>query len=516
MSVITRIYTDNETISGFTEAPPAAREGLNRTLALSLTPAAFAALQAAFRDRLHRNPTAGELRFLSAWQTVTMGLPCDEGVGELYTDSTPLAETWADMMAKHAALAQSLGTSSHATVPPATFEDLLGLTTHYLRRTGIRMGGLLCEGCALALVASSEEMAEVATRGYRPVHRLTTIPGGDLVLCLCPAHPEDGPGERRGDTLLLLRRAPISMIADLVAPADARNSLLGNICCLAGRTLPDAVENLCTGAALYGNRLFTEGQPYAVGDVPVAALSTRGTVTDERADFLVRIPRSRVLSLSEEMGKQGIVALVVGEVLDRPHLRVVLHTTPAGNEVNAVDLPFELMHAVTPLHLRRVRVEGALPASEEIPDSAACSVLRVPVGQATLLLAPVVVTIPAADTTSGFLPALQAVESAVTSLAAASEKTTQAMGLSVILQSEGAVSPGRLTEVLCGLYRATASYGLPLETAAMVLRLPAPATPGDAPLSLTVAAMAVLPQKAGAPADPGEPPPAKTEPTPAP
>ena len=519
MSDAARIYTDHEVVSGFIDAPLAAREGLNRTLGLSLSPAIFPSLQHAFRHTLRRNPTAGELRFLSAWLDTAKRRPCNEGVGELYTDSAPLAETWADMMTKHAALTRGIGTSSDITTPPCTFEDLLCLTTRYLRRAGIRKGGLLCEGRPIALVFTPNDMAKAAERGYRPIGRLTDIPGESPILCLGPARPIDGPCERRRDTLLLLRNAPISAIADLADPADGGSSLLGNISCLAGRTLPEAVESICAGATLYGNRLTRE-QPLEIGRAPVAELCTLGEATQETADYLVRVPASRVLALSEAMGELGVITLVVGEVLNHPNLRVTLQTTPGGNEVTVIDLPFSLLHAITPLQLHRVQVDGTLPSlqapseaentAEEIDlEQAAapintektCTVLRVPYGEATLLFSPAKTTIHTPASTESFLAALQAIETAVSSLVTVDGQTPKGTCLAVHLQADGAVSPDRLTEILCGLYRATASRNLPIESAATDIRLPAPHEAGDSPLFLTVIAMAVLPRGKGESAD---------------
>ena len=88
----------------FTGAPIEAYTKLNADFGLTLTPKSYTRLQKLFREVLRRDPTVGELCLLDALDDSDHRSPRRVGVGELYTDSAAIAETWADMMAKHSEL----------------------------------------------------------------------------------------------------------------------------------------------------------------------------------------------------------------------------------------------------------------------------------------------------------------------------------------------------------------------------------------------------------------------------
>jgi hypothetical protein len=92
---------DGVIIRNFGTVQSEAINKLNRDFGLSLDHHGFTRLQRLFRDTLKRAPTAGELRLLDALDKAGRGQPDREAVGELYTDSPAIAETWADMMDKH-------------------------------------------------------------------------------------------------------------------------------------------------------------------------------------------------------------------------------------------------------------------------------------------------------------------------------------------------------------------------------------------------------------------------------
>ena len=96
-------------IRHFAQAPDEACSKLNADFSLTLTPHTYKRLQKLSRTVLNRDPTAGELCILDEVDRAGYGHPHREAVGELYTNSSTIAETWADMMAKHCELFAASG-----------------------------------------------------------------------------------------------------------------------------------------------------------------------------------------------------------------------------------------------------------------------------------------------------------------------------------------------------------------------------------------------------------------------
>ena len=83
----------------FTKASDDAYQKQNADFGLTLDRKTFARLRDLFGNILHRDPTVGELFLLC--ELDRPGAPHRRAVGELYTNSSAIAETWADIMAKH-------------------------------------------------------------------------------------------------------------------------------------------------------------------------------------------------------------------------------------------------------------------------------------------------------------------------------------------------------------------------------------------------------------------------------
>ena len=165
----------------FTQAPANAYGQLNKDFGLSLDARSYNRLQTLFRDVLRRDPTVGEILLLDALGRSNKHAPCREGVGELYTDSPAIAETWADMMAKHSELYAAAGLLRKGlrTPPPCTLEDALTLIGRYLHRTGrvspltdnLPFGGKNSDGRTAVLCTPAQE-AEAIAQGYARVKSL--------------------------------------------------------------------------------------------------------------------------------------------------------------------------------------------------------------------------------------------------------------------------------------------------------------------------------------------------------
>ena len=132
---------DSAAVQYFRISPPDIFLGrLNTDLGISLTVAEFLRIQAYFSTTALRDPTVGELRLLDALCRRGGCTPERVAVGELITDSPAVAETWADMMAKHGALNGSSAAypDEQNRISPCTLSDALNLTGRYLYGVDIR------------------------------------------------------------------------------------------------------------------------------------------------------------------------------------------------------------------------------------------------------------------------------------------------------------------------------------------------------------------------------------------
>lgn len=475
-------------IRHFAQAPDEACSKLNADFSLTLTPHTYNRLQKLSRTVLNRDPTAGELCILDGVDRAGYGHPHREAVGELYTNSSAIAETWADMMTKHSELFAASGLLHKAsrTPPPCTLEEALTLVGRYLYRTGrvtpltdgLPFGGKNSDGRTAVLCSPAQE-ADAIAEGYTPVRKV------DLGGIARSVWTRRGPAmaitpERSGDFLVSLRAPdPAALMAVLEKERGKRRPAVGAIAALSRLSPLETVMTLCEGADLYPARLpRTEGEP-TDGPVDLLRLCRRPALTpDTYPDYLLRVPADKVRELSEMLRDAGIVAVSVGQVRSGGKIRVLLRQ--GAKDIPVATLPATVIRTYPSISLYRREVEDA-PAEETGVTPA--SVILLP--EQGLLMASSAVTV--TQTGTGYAAAKEAVATAVSPLTEGGVSTRD-IRLSVALTAaDGEDAHGNRTlEVLCGLYRAAAEGGMAVEDPDFTVSSPAE---GQAPaVSLSVVA----------------------------
>ena len=474
----------------FTIAPPNAYQQLNKDFGLALSARSYAALQNLFRNVLRRDPTVGEILLLDALGRRGRHAPRREGVGELYTDSPAIAETWADMMAKHSELYAAAGLlrKEPRTPPPCTLEDALTLISRYLHRTGrvapltdsLPFGGKNSDGRTAVLSTPAQE-AEAIARGYTPVKPLnlgsTTRSlwvrrGGEIT-----ATPS-----ANGDFLVYLPSPDPSRLAELLKTERSKHHpTIRDVVPLLTRSPLEAVLTLCDGADLYATRFPRPTDKSENGAKSLLHLCrTSVPPPNLHPDYLLCIPGGQVRELSEALRSANLAAVSVGQVRADGRIRILLRQ---GNvDIPVAELTADLLRTDSSPILYRRRVEAA-PCAE----SPQATLLKLP--EEGLVMAATAITVTDADT--GYAAAMAAVAAAVSPLTAYGS-APQPIRLSVSLtvsDSESGLGSHALG-VLCGLYRAAAEGCMAMEDPAFTVE--APVSGQDAPLRLSVVAYRLI------------------------
>lgn len=475
---------DSVIIRNFGKAQPEASEKINRDFGLSLDRHGFTRLQRLFRDTPKRDPTAGELRLLDALDRAGRGCPDREAVGELYTDSPVLAETWADMMDKHTRLHAAEGKKrvDDRPAPPCTFEESMTLIGRYLHRTGRVLpatDGLPHNGYRAAVLSRPWQEAVALSEGYAPVARMETEGVSRSVWVRKGSDPERIP-EKNGDFLVYLTAVPAASMQALMETEEKKpHSDAGEIKAIANRSVLETVLSLCEGADLFADRLPLPRKA-AHGRLDPAPLCSRlADREDGRADYILRVPLKKVRGMSETLRALGIEAVTVGQVKGNGRFSVRIRL--GNQDIPVAELPASVLRGFPVMGLYRRRAE-AVPSEDTLAVSQA-SLWRIP--EAGLLMTTVSVT--ATGMGQGYSAAFRGVQAAVAPLTAL-EIPAHTLRLSVTLTAaDGEQAPGDLSvEALCGLYRAAAEGGIAVEDPAFaVMPLSKDATPS---VTLTVAA----------------------------
>lgn len=449
--------------------------------------------QEVYTHVLDRDPTRGELCILGAIYTEG-AYRCNRlGVGELYTDSPAIAETWADMMHRHTALHEALslpngmpfGRQSGKRVippPPCTFEDMAALVSRYLRRTAPPKGG---EETVIT-ISPLQEM-EAAVEGYRPVAAVLDDRGckhdRGCKRTVWTRHtaPERGRPPRTGDILLLVRHMdPASVMAFFSRVRHLSASELGDMRAITRRSLLLTLTELCEGADLYVDRLASTGEELPFRTLPIKQLCGLPSTEAVEADCLLRIPAKRAFSIMDQLQKLGHSSITIGQVRTDDRMVFRWQDTPMS------ELPSPFLREAANIRLRRFTPEahaepaavyaskvcrlpcpmpkenGILPEGHEVVAlTVAPEVLSIP--EAQLLLHTVHADVEVRG--QGYATARRAVELALAPLVAGNGFDSRKTGLSVSLSpgSADGTADDRTLEVLCGLYRATAERGIGMD-----------------------------------------------------
>ena len=470
----------------FTIAPAHAYRQLNKDFGLSLDARSYNRLQTLFRDVLRRDPTVGEILLLDTLERSNKHAPCRESVGELYTDSPAIAETWADMMAKHSELYAAAGLLRKGlrTPPPCTLEDALTLIGRYLHRTGrvspltdnLPFGGKNSDGRTAVLCTPAQE-AEAIAQGYVPVKSLdfgTTTRslwvrrGGETVET--PA--------ANGDFLILLPAPdPNRLVAFLAAERGKKHPTVGALVPMVNRSPLEAVAALCDGADVFPARFPQPADEMQDGSAVLLSLcKTSIPHPDAHPDYLLRVPARRVRELSEALPAAGITAVSVGQVKTDGKIRILLRKGRV--DVPVAHLNTQLLCANPDPVLYRRRVEAT--PREECP---AATVLELP--EEGLIMAATAITVTDPDT--GYAAAMNAVAAAMAPLTADGGSTARIrLSVSLTVSDNESGLGNRSLGVLCGLYRAAAEGCMAMEDPAFTV--PPRDKEQDAPIRLSVVA----------------------------
>ena len=454
-------------IRHFAQAPDEACSKLNADFSLTLTPYAYKRLQKLSRTVLNRDPTAGELCILDGVDRAGYGHPHREAVGELYTNSSAIAETWADMMAKHSELFAASGLLHKAsrTPPPCTLEEALTLVGRYLYRRGLvapltdglSHGDRNAEG-RIAVLSTPAQEADAIAEGYSllmqldfehatrslwirrgPAMKVTPAAPGDFLVCL--PSPE-----------------PTVLVELLAKERKKKHPSVGGIAALSSRCPLEAVLSLCDGADIYPERLPRDFWDMQANFSPLAHLCTPPTLTpDTLPDYLLRISAQKVIEWIETLREAGVAVVPIGQVKTGEQIRVYLRQ--GVKDIPVAELSASLLRSYPSMTLYRCQADTA-PATVEIPSPV---LLDLP--EMGLTMASTAVTITGEE---GYTTAMETVSTAVSPLIA-DGRSTRDIRLSVsILTVEGEKKQdGYLMGLICGLYRAAAEGGMAMENPAL-------------------------------------------------
>ncbi len=507
---------DFTVIHNFRDARPEAVGKINADFGLRFSPESFARLQTYYRMSLRRDPTVGELRLIDAQTRMAEHFDRTHrtAVGEFLTDNAAVAETWADMMDKFAVLHRGLGTRADAgahILPPCTCEEALSLLGTYLRRTE-EPTSRRKDAVDVAVVSTTVKEAEAIVAGFHPVARVLTETGKALTLVARHGKiPAERP-VRPGDLLLVCPAPSLHELSALLAyELQKRSPDISAVRLVTGRTLLSAILDLAPAADLYADRLIEQNDLRTKGFLPISVLC--GLPSDVPA-VVLRVPVRSVYQVTETWKKGGLSLIAVGQV--SPGDRVVIRLRDASNTRDdpVVILPSALLAGSTGRYLHHYRLPSSdtpaaslrIPALSRLPglaeaENGLCpngreavaltvapsSVLYIPEEKTRLTAVSATITDPATAYRTGY----EAVVAAVTSLAAPAPSSAgwERPYLTVELtaaEGEGIPGDGTLA-LICGLYRAAAERGLPIEDPVLKV-LPAAAAPATPLVSLMLTA----------------------------
>lgn len=477
---------------------------MNETLGMSITPAAFHALQTFYKYTALRDPTVGELRLLDALDRDKTPKPRRITVSELTTQSPAIARTWADMMEKWGDLhgADHVIRGGQAATPPCSLMDALSLTGRYIRRTEEPS-----EGDTRLLTTPAQE-AVASAEGYAPVARVI-VGEGSCTLWSRGIIPAEELPCRTGDFLLYLSKVTPDQVQALVAEeAKKTRTEIAAIRAVAEESLLATVLDMCPAADLHIGRLIPEGgDPHTL---PLALLCGAPRVKpDGTCGYILRIPLRQVQSFNQTLTGMGLSAIVLGQVRTGGNVVMLLNDEEGKRELPAVTLPAEMLTEAmgnkpcvmapeaadtaipTPLFPTLCRLPSVVQSESGLtPDGRETVALNIHEGR--------ILRIPEADTLMTALTATVCHPHSGFSVAA------DTVAASAKLLEEGGISPDRIRlsvamtvsdpdwmrkgEVLaaiCGVYCAAAQLALPVEDPTITMGA------SEAPLRLTVIAHAV-------------------------
>ncbi len=483
---------DFTVIHNFRGARPEAIERINADFDLQMTSEQFTRLQMYYGTALRRDPTVGELRMLDAQARMAEHLDRTHrvAVGEFLTDSTTLAEAWADMMDKYAALHHGLGTRADAgahILPPCTCEEALTLLGTYLRRT--EEPACPRDTADMAVVTTPKKEAEAIVAGFSPVARMMTEDG--QILTLVSRHGK-APAELPPHVGDLLLCAPVESLATLSTlltyECQKRTPDIGALRLVTDSTLLSAILELAPAADLYADRLIRQADLRTKGFLPIATLCG---LPSDTPTVVLRVPVRHVHQVSETWKNAGMPLLAIGRLSPGDRVVIRLRDPSDKRDDPVVILPAAMLAMPSGRYLRSYRLTASdtpaalrAPAISRLPGlweaengldpngretvaltAAPSSVLFIPEEKARLTVVTGTITAPETAYRTGY----EAVASAVTALTEASpEQERPTLTVTLTVRDRADTAAGMLPALICGLYRAAAERGLPIEDSVLL------------------------------------------------
>ncbi len=494
-------------------------DAVRRDCAVTLSDEALAHLQDAYRKAFRRPPTVGELRILDALSRIPRSgdVAHRHAVGEWITDAPELAETWADMMEKHAALS-----AAAELLPPPTYEDALSLVARYLCRTGRRdavpssgkRGKSIPERVLLFTPAAE---VEAAVEGFDTVARIRLSDRSQAAIARREriSIPERVP--RAGDVLLYARAVPGGVLSAFIkAQAHMAKPDVSTLRVVTRLSLLESAAELSGGMDLYAYTLGEKGEErYIPVDrlcgVPSAEWDE--ALGEPRADVVLCTSVNRATYVVSDLKARGVETVAIGQVRRDAKVSVCVKNPVTGGHLVAATFSLRLLesaravasHTCTvslseagplsyPVSLARLpgvhaRESGVTPAGWELVALTATPdpVLSLP--EEHLLLTATGASVSPEE--SGYRAARDAVKLAVLLLQTATVTAEDAGEISLAVSLRVRTDAhDRLAETVCGLYRAAAEEGIPILDPALTFEEPSASEPNAPAVSLSVIAWA--------------------------
>lgn len=453
---------------------------LNQNLGLNLDTEQYRYFQQKFFHGEKKNPTFGELRLLGR---LVENTPYARRIfpNELFTDSTVLMDTWADVMAGW----HELDPYSDAPCTPA---DVLELPRKYLLRRGYAAP-------TPSRLSLAEGDPSAISQGYRPLldvidadgHNLNRIwqrtprPVNFNTLDLEKSRYNTTP--HMGDVILLIPSAPIEAVSVFMDEHPMASAVIASAAtadgCLLGSTL-----SLCGG---YGITLYLDTF------LPPASSPTESRVqlyldtyevpcTMGLCHTVLRVSPAAADGVAEALSRAGLPVLRFGFVMKQPRVVMIDHG------LVLVSLSDDLIrHAAAPRMYRYVLPVPAPICASETAERVTHRLAAPPLWNEDTDMSVASHTVHITeDTSDGYTPAIDGVLFLLGQMAVSGICYKQTH-LSVHLELQGAPDAPVLLSAVCGLYRAAVELALPIEAPRIIM---SPAKEGDSHLHITLMAYA--------------------------
>ncbi len=224
----------------FLSSGHSATEHLTHLLGITLEPQQYEKLSRHFLEVESRNPTYGELRLIGHMLQIShpTAFASQAAVGELYTDSEELMDTWASIM-------QGLSELQSKHTPLCPLQHILSLPAAYLSRFGN-----ISERADIYRVASREASAASFAEGYVSCAELSVRENPSWQVCrkqIPPLRPLTTP--RPDDAILMIPTADLDALSVFLSEHPLGTSVKAVAASPDGNVFKEAVS-LCGGYGL--------------------------------------------------------------------------------------------------------------------------------------------------------------------------------------------------------------------------------------------------------------------------